>query len=177
MPDNLEVILKEFEVLRNEIQNRSKAQSNSLFWSLALIVAAFGSSVFRTDYIWVIPAAFSFFGYLWIENHSMINVIGEYIRVEMEEKLIADNTIIYKLNWESYLKRNIGRKFNYFYLLHCVYFNLLIIASVIAQLSLKSDNVTIQKYSVLLTMVSILFCLLFFIFSIRKYPKKGTFSP
>lgn len=102
-----EILLKEYDALRQEILDRSKRENDSLLWSLTLLLALFGSNSFNMEVVSIIPLAFAFFGHIWIQNSFIIFIIGKYIKKNVEQKISElENSKQPIMGWQTFMDKN-----------------------------------------------------------------------
>lgn len=116
--DKLQVILTEYEKLRDEIQRRSRDQLFSITISIASVGTITGVAIkdISTNYLLLlmIPWILAVFGICWLDHAIFISRIGLFIKSQIETKkmksLFSNNTEDL-LSWERYIdeKRKRGK--------------------------------------------------------------------
>jgi hypothetical protein len=112
----VDLIIAEYNTLRDEISARSNKELISITISISAVSAIIG--VISINYIagynlsilLIIPWILSFFGYIWLDHSKSISFIGDFIYKEIENKkistLFTDEKFNY-LSWESSLQKEI----------------------------------------------------------------------
>lgn len=176
----IEIILKEFECLRNEILDRSKREDQAILWSLTLLIGIItlstNSYVKIEELIFIIPVTFVLLGTIWVENSFSIFKIGQYIRIEIEDRLPQIlNKSEKVLHWQNYLidkslkskSKNIP-----FIIIPLFYFMGCIFTSIIFQLILICKNDLYNLIHISAIIINVLLMISYFFYWNKVRAKK-----
>ena len=104
----VDLIIAEYNTLRDEISARSNKELISITISISAVSAIIG--VISINYIagynlsilLIIPWILSFFGYIWLDHSKSISFIGDFIYKEIENKKISTLFTDEKFNYLSW---------------------------------------------------------------------------
>lgn len=88
----IDIIIAEYQTLRNEQLSRSSKQFHSITASITAVVVLLGFFIKNTEYYFpillLIPWILVYFGIIWVDHSGAISFIGNFIAKEIENKKI-----------------------------------------------------------------------------------------
>lgn len=112
----LEILLKEYDKLKSEQAQRIGFRDNLLYVTLGLFgtVVSFAVSNPANYYaLLIIPWVCLILGWTYVVNDEKISALGQYIRIELAEKVKEKTGVLETesiFSWESYRRGTRGRK-------------------------------------------------------------------
>jgi len=112
-PESFQVVIAEFNALKDEIKARTTGQLYCVTASIASVATVVGfvikNPVVYAKFLPIVPWILTIFGIIWCDHDRSIARLGKYIKEEMEEKKIprlTNNKQFALLNWETYCIKN-----------------------------------------------------------------------